>query len=118
MRRQGFTLVEAVVALAVLSLSLSAILALLSGSAGRVARAVERERATLLAQSVLEETLARPFEPGEREGSFEGVRWRVRQAPSDESGLVEVALLVSWPDGRGGEGRLELASLRRAGEMP
>lgn len=118
MRCRGFTLIEAVVALAVLSLSLSAILALLSGSAGRVARAVERERATLLAQSVLEEALARPFEPGEREGSFGDFRWRVRQAQSDESGLVEVALLVTWPDGRGSESRLELASLRRAGETP
>lgn len=75
--RRGFTLVEVVVAFALLALALAIVLGTLSNAARQVRWSDEAGRAALHAQSLLDDTgVAETLVPGRREGTFEDGRYR------------------------------------------
>ncbi len=121
----GFTLLEVIVALAILAVALAALMQ--SFSTGlRGARAAERQTiATLLAESRLAAVgVEMPLEAGESGGEIDhGYRWRATVRPYLEPGLeaegqagmaaYEIAVTVSWEAADGG-GSVTLETLRLA----
>lgn len=128
-RQRGFTLIEIIIAFAVLALALTLLLGTLSGSAREVRDSADAGRAALHAQSLLDQVGAgEPLRPGSRDGDFEDgrYRWTLSVAPYDDplpprretiepgaARLMLLALHVEWGDG-GPRQRLDLQSLRLA----
>jgi general secretion pathway protein I len=110
-RAHGFTLVEILVALAVLGVVGGALLQLFHGSLRNVALAADYSRAALLARSKLAELEARElFVAGEEQGRFDDhYHWYLRtadyaeaeDAPPPPGPLLPMAvsLAVGWQDG-------------------
>jgi general secretion pathway protein I len=108
-REAGFTLVEVIVALAILSTSLSVLLGIVSTGLLRTSSAERMAEAGSLAQSLLAEVGTRyPIGPGERSGEYaDGYHWRLNLQPvgSDTEweqrsvGLYEVSADIEWEDG-------------------
>ena len=127
-RQRGYTLIEVIVAFALLALGLTLLLGTLSGATRQVRVAADGGRAALHAQSLLDELdMDAPLRPQQREGDFEdgAYRWRLSvqpwreatepavaaPAPLEGPRLLEVELDVEWGDGRPGQ-RLSVRSLR------
>jgi general secretion pathway protein I len=117
----GFTLLEALIAIVILALSLSALLSLYSTGLRGVAAIDEHLRGRLLAQSLMAElTYDRALRPGRLQGRSEEFTWALsiapfaeveaarQQAGSNPWTLHQLTLTVSWPRGR----RIELQTLR------
>ncbi len=129
-KQTGFTLIEIIIAFAVLALALTLLLGTLSGSARQVRDSADAGRAALHAQSLLAQTgVGEVLQPGARDGEFDDgkYRWtmqisdytdplRPRQDALQNPGaphLLRLALTVQWGDG--GPGRqLSLETLRLA----
>jgi general secretion pathway protein I len=120
---QGFTLIEVLVALTILSLTLSIIFSVFSvGLRGRRA-AEEYEQATLLAESKLDSIgIDEPVQEGNTVGRFnDRFWWKTVVAPYHEEGRNEakdllsrpllVTVTVSWGD-PGDEKSVTLTTLR------
>ena len=126
---RGFTLIEIVIAFAVLGLALTLLLGTLSGSAREVRDSADAGRAALHAQSLLDQVgVGEGLQPGSRDGDFEDgrYRWTLRIDPyvdptqrkrdTIEPGAARLMLLVlhvEWGEG-GPRQRLDLQSLRLA----
>jgi len=100
----GFTLIEAVVALAILAIGLPVLMQLISSGFGASAAAERLAAETAIAQSELARIgVERPLEPGETAGEYGGgYRWRlaVREAAATPvTVLFEVSLSV-WQEGK------------------
>jgi general secretion pathway protein I len=120
----GYTLIEIVVAFAILALGLTLLLGTLSGASRQLRQAGDAGRAELHAQSLLDELAVLP-EPGHRQGALEDGRyhWQLDVAPWAGPGradappspgaprLLRVALRMEWGDGGPGQ-TLQLSSLR------
>lgn len=126
--QRGYTLIEVIVAFALLALGLTLLLGTLSGATRQVRVAADGGRAALHAQSLLDELdMDAPLRPQQRDGDFEDgtYRWRLNVQPWREPNaeapvapvavqgprLLEVELDVEWGDGRPGQ-RLSVRSLR------
>jgi general secretion pathway protein I len=108
-RQRGFSLLEALVAFAIMALALGMLYASLSHSVANLADTERRTHAMLLAQSLLE--LHEGIEPGglDESGAFAGgYEWTATAAPAQglerEAGergwtLYELAVSVAWRDG-------------------
>jgi general secretion pathway protein I len=117
----GFTLVEIIVALAILALSLSVLFFVISNGVVQTGRAEVAAEATSLAQSLLAEVgVSRPLRNGQSAGQFDtGLSWRLRMEPyvgtSDPRQLPVNAYRVSaevfWRDG-GEDKSVVLTTLR------
>lgn len=104
----GFTLVEVIVALAMLSAGLALVLLMISNGLGRTASAQQMAEAGSLAQSLMARVGTElAIQPGEHEGKFaDGYRWRLALAPygevrqGDDSpiALYAVSTEISWRD--------------------
>ena len=120
---KGFTLLEIMVALAILGIALGVILQQFSG--GLKAIRVSREYTTALihAREKLEEfSLQKKLSEKAESGEFEdGYRWRVIISPFGEDQgaedqeflllrLCEITSMVSWGEGK--EKRVEVATLK------
>src|SRR5688572_11481210 len=136
-RQRGYTLLEVIVAFALLALALTLLLGILSGAARQVRGSSDAARAALYAQSLLAQVgTGEVIAPGQRDGEFEDgrYRWQLRIAPwrdasiaaarqqvdPNAAGLFEVTLAVQWGDAGPGQ-RLQLRSLRTVaagGEAP
>lgn len=129
-RQRGYTLIEVIVAFALLALGLTLLLGTLSGATRQVRQAADSGRAALHAQSLLDELdMDAPLQAQQREGEFEDgtYRWQLdvrpwREPASDADAavapataqgprLMELELQVEWGDGRPGQ-RLSVRSLR------
>ena len=128
-RARGYTLIEVIVAFAVLALALAILLGILSNSTKQIRWADEAGRAALHAQSLLDQVgVGQALQPGHREGVFEDGRYRwtldiapwrdpsLRDAapqPEDPGApkLMQLLLDVRWGDG-GPRNRLQLQTLR------
>lgn len=126
-RQRGYTLIEVVVAFALLALGLTLLLGTLSGAARQVRNAADAGRAALHAQSLLDQTgVGEALQAGRRDGEFEDGRYRwtldiapyVDPVPNMQPGidpnapqLLRLQLAVEWGDG-GPRQRLQLQSLR------
>lgn len=103
----GFTLVEVIVALAILSASLGVLLGMISSGLLRTSSAERMVEAGSLAQSLLAEIGADyPVMTGERVGEFaNGYRWHLKMQPTadgNQSGpasLYQVSADVEWDEG-------------------
>ena len=128
-RQRGFTLIEIVIAFAVLGLALTLLLGTLSGSAREVRDSADAGRAALHAQSLLDQVgVGEGLQPGSRDGDFEDgrYRWSLRIDPYVDptqrrrdtiepaaARLMLLALHVEWGEG-GPRQRLDVQSLRLA----
>ena len=102
--QRGYTLIEVLVAFAILALALTILLGTLSGATRQVKWADEAGRAALHAQSLLASVgVAESLQPGRRAGTFEDAA-----APR----LLQLSLQVQWGDGDDPARILELHSLR------
>ncbi len=122
--RDGFTLIEVLVALLVMSIAVVAVLQLFGGGL-RLARAAgDSLEATLLAESKLSELAGETLVEGTTEGTDGDYRWSRRVTvdrsllPDDDrdagspARLARVAVEVRWGRNR----RFELVTLRPLGE--
>ncbi|TMA66577.1 MAG: prepilin-type N-terminal cleavage/methylation domain-containing protein [Deltaproteobacteria bacterium] len=100
-RPRGMTLLEVLVALAVLAIGVTALQGLLAASVRGIATDVRLTEATLLARSLLAEAEVRPPEPGHVEGERPGaLRYARDTTPTPHPGLREVRVRVSWEEGQ------------------
>ncbi len=111
----GFTLLEVMVAVAILSLVLVTLLGLKNRSVEDVILAERMTTATLLAKRLMVETLSvQPLAPAEDEGEFEEEEfkefaWKKAVSPTSIPQLMEVRVAVLWKQG-GREEKVELVS--------
>ena len=108
-REAGFTLVEVIVALAMLSAGLSLLLGLISNSLRQTASAQRMAGAGSLAQSLMAEVgTDLPIRPEVRDGQYpNGYRWHLKMQPFDGTrdhedrpvGLYSISAEVEWEEG-------------------
>ncbi|MDH5822352.1 prepilin-type N-terminal cleavage/methylation domain-containing protein [Luteimonas sp. RD2P54] len=125
-RQRGYTLIEVLVAFAVLALALTLLLGTLSGAARQVRWSADAGRAALHAQSLLAQVgVGEVLQPGRSDGALEDgrYRWVLEVEPYVDPELPPPALVdpfaprmlalhltVAWGDSA--RERLELRSLR------
>ena len=126
--QSGYTLIEVIVAFALLALALTLLLGTLSGAARQVGWAGDAGRAALHAQSLLDQQgIGEPIQAGERTGEFDDgrYRWTLGVTPwtdpalppagpqpvARHNRLYRLHLAVVWGDG-GPRQRLDLQTLR------
>jgi general secretion pathway protein I len=107
----GFTLVEVIVALAILALGLSVLLGSISGSLRQTANATRMAEASALAQSLLAGVGPDlQIKPEQRSGQFpNGYRWHltmqpyggVREREEWPVGAYQISTEVEWEEGVG-----------------
>ncbi|MBA3487634.1 MAG: prepilin-type N-terminal cleavage/methylation domain-containing protein [Lysobacter sp.] len=133
--QRGYTLIEVIVAFALLALALTLLLGTLSGAVRQVRWTGDAGRAALHAQSLMDTIgVGQALLPVQRNGQFDAgrYRWSLTVAPWDEPlppsapvvprapslhRLYEVALSVEWGSA-GPQERLELRTLRLAPVQP
>lgn len=108
-REAGFTLVEVIVALAILSAGLGLLLGLISNSLHRAASAQRMAQAGSLAQSLMAEVgTVLPIRPEARDGQYpDGFRWHLKVQPYDRAsdsedrpvGLYRISAEIEWEQG-------------------
>lgn len=124
--QRGFTLLEVVVAFALLALALTLLLGAMSLASRQVRDSGDASRAVLHAQSLLAQVgVGEVLAPGEREGEFERgrYRWKLRMELYDDpdaiasasggtaaSALLQLKLDVEW--GKGASQHLSWETLR------
>lgn len=111
-RDDGFTILEVLVALAILAVAMTAILGAVSTHLAAAARAQALVRATMAAQSLLAGAgLDEKLRPGRHSGMLpDGSDWSLEVRAEDD---VLVVTAIVDPPGRGG--RVRLVTLRPAG---
>lgn len=125
----GFSLIEVLVAFAVLAVALTLLLGTLSGATGQVRNAADASRAALHARSLLAQTgVGEVLQPGQQQGGFEEgrYRWQLDITPYTDPAappqaamtpgptgarLLHLRLSVDWGDGAPAQ-RLQIDSLR------
>jgi general secretion pathway protein I len=127
LEEDGFTLVEIVVALAILALSVTVLLGVISDGLRRTDQAARMARATSLAQSLLAKLGTElPAQQGETTGELaDGFRWRLRLEPYGDNvdrqqwpvGAYNVSAEIAWGAG-GGERSVVLTTLRLGAKEP
>ncbi|MFN3477450.1 MAG: prepilin-type N-terminal cleavage/methylation domain-containing protein [Candidatus Methylomirabilales bacterium] len=117
----GFTLLEVVVAIALLGIVLATALELLAVGLRSVKASGDSTQAVLLARRKLDELPLQELKPGAFNGASDGYRWTAEIVPEEQdtedlpARLFTVRVKVFWA-GRGGEKSLELVTLRGAVE--
>lgn len=119
----GFTLLEAIIALAILALSLSVVFQLISTSIGRTGQSEAVTQARVLAQSLLARVGHEiPAKAGELTGEEgHGLRWRLLQKPYGDTdqrargqmSLMETTAEVIWGQGASAQS-ISITTLRLA----
>lgn len=122
----GYSLIEVIVAFALLAVALTLLLGTLSGATRQVYWSGDAGRAALHAQSLLDTVgVGEPLQAGQRDGEFDDgrYRWTLQVGPWTDplpssapaapaaAQLYELVLTVRWDDGGPSE-RLQLRSLR------
>ncbi len=98
----GFSLIEVLAALFIVSVAVSAALGLMSGSLRGVSKTSNYSRALVHAHSMMEESLAvsNPTELDETvefEGNFMGMREVHTPSVDNQVVLYEISITVQWP---------------------
>ena len=132
---RGFTLLEVLLAIALLAIALPVLLGLRNFDLDLQSRATELTAATLLAQEkLLEVELAGQYPVGETVGEFSslplgsqtslqavpravGYRWKRTIAPTPLEFVREVRIKISWPRGEREES-LEVSTYVLAARLP
>jgi general secretion pathway protein I len=102
LRREGFSLLEVMIALAVMTTALLALLSLANRSIGVQDRLQKITRATLLAQQKMAELETADQFPLETEGMFEEpfeqYCWRLEFEQTPLASALQVKVVVAWGD--------------------
>jgi len=111
---QGFSLLEVMIALAVVAIALVALLGLQNRSLLMHGEVKHITQATLLGRALMNERIASgavPLQPQEEafEEPFEIYRWRIEREETPLPGVYKVQVTVSWGD-RPGSAAVTLAS--------
>lgn len=96
---RGFTIMESLIALAVLAIMLVALYEAIGTGFRTFDRAVEAEEAVLVAQSLLDGIVARRRLGEVREGQVEGTQFTWRLDVAAKAQLATLRLTVTWPGG-------------------
>lgn len=115
---RGFSLLELLVAFAIMAMALGMIYRATGGAVRNVSTIEERQRAVWLVESVLSQIDGVPEKGVFREGEAQGFRWSLRSTPYgggvtnvNAPRLHEVLVVVAWSDN--GESRqIELTVLK------
>ena len=115
-RSRGFSLLEVVVALAIMSIALAVLYRALGGGVRTVGDLSAYSRAVALGESVLQMRDAVPAEGWNESGQWEAFRWSVASTPYEATAGSRIALHrvqvdVTWADGQR-ERSFSLVSLR------
>ncbi len=124
MRQRGLTLLELLVAFAIMAMSLGLLYRILGGSASSVGQIERTQRAVVLAQSLLALRDTVPEDGWQEAGESAGYQWHIRSAPypTEYTGptiplLHEVGISITWMEG-GRQRSLELTTLRPQRKPP
>jgi general secretion pathway protein I len=99
-RPTGFTLIEVMVALAVLAIGFTGLLGLRNRDIATAAYASRLTDATLLANEKIVQTSVGDFPAvGVRTGGAEGYRWIEEVRPTPFDAIRELTVTVSWQEG-------------------
>jgi general secretion pathway protein I len=99
-RQSGFTLIEVVVAFALLAGAMALLIGALSNGSRQIRNANDASRATLYAQSLMAQVgVGEVLQPGQREGEFDNgaLRWQLRIAPYADPALSATLLSPNTP---------------------
>ncbi len=115
-RSRGFSLLEVVVALAIMSIVLGVLYRAVGGGVRTVGELSDYSRAVIIGESLLQTRDAVPAEGWNESGQWEGFRWSVASAPYEQQAGSAVALHrvqvdVLWGNGTR-EKSFSLVSLR------
>ncbi len=100
-RQRGFTLIEIIIATAVMALALVAVLQVFSLGVSSARRSQKSTIAVTLARNVMEEVASRDLlEPGREEGELEDydMSYSIDITEGELPGLHDVEVAVSWSD--------------------
>jgi len=118
----GFTLLEIIVATAILGLSMAMLLGIFTQTLGSADESRKRMEARVLAQTLMADALSARAPTSLRGTGEGGMTWRVSAGPYDAGSAapgalhaVKIEADVQWPS-HGGEATLSLTTLRFAGE--
>ncbi|MCC7491963.1 MAG: type II secretion system minor pseudopilin GspI [Fimbriimonadaceae bacterium] len=103
--RRGFTLLELIVAVAILAVALVGVLQAVSQSTNHIKEARDRAAAMELAEQKLAELLLNPeLAPGEEAGDFGELAprfsWQSSCSETELAGLLRLRVTVAWNNGR------------------
>ncbi len=104
LRSAGFTLLEVVVALAIMAIALGVLYRAVGGGVRTVGDLSAYSRAVAIGESVLQMRDSVPAEGWNESGQWEGFRWSVASAPYEPGAgagvpLHRVQVDVGWSDG-------------------
>ncbi len=121
-RPAGFTLLEVVVALAIMSIALGVMYRAVGGGVRTVGDLSAYSRAVAIGESLLQMRESVPAEGWNESGQWQGFRWTVASAPYGQAAgegvpLHRVQVVVAWSDGLR-DRNFSLASLRPQQVVP
>lgn len=123
-RQRGLTLLELLVAFAIMAMSLGLLYRIMGSSARNAGELDRYQGAVVLAQSLLALRDTVPEGGWQQSGESAGYQWRIDSAPyaTGVSGptippLYEVAIAITWDDG-GRQRSLDLTTLRPQRRTP
>jgi len=116
-RQRGFSILELLVAFAIMAMSLGLLYRMAGGSARNTTDVVQQQQASWLAESILASHNTVPAGGWQEDGESAGFKWQVRSQPYNSGAqganlvpLHRIELVVSWTMGSR-PSQLELATL-------